>query len=84
MKRASVLATLSAHERSLEAALLVSMGVVPSAVGLPVQRRRAGDGPAGAILSERGVTMSSLRHCGLAGRSHGPYENNSLDGECLL
>ncbi len=62
--------TLAAHERSVEAALLVGMGFVPSAVGL--------DRPAEMIVPERGVRVSELGHRGLAGVGTRP-----LRGQCL-
>ncbi len=33
------------------------------------------------IVPERGGRVPSLRHCGLAGRSHGHYGDSVSDGE---
>jgi len=49
----------------VEATLLVSMELIPAVT----------------IVPERGGRVSELRHCGLAGRSHGPYRDSVSDRE---
>ncbi len=53
---------------SLEAALLVGMGVIPAETIVPV----------------RGVRVLQLGNRGLAGVEPGHYRDSGSDGECLL